>query len=317
MRQYLRQSTAAEALFALPNDWPVASVSAVLYGPDGVADWDPAHTDAHPSWALASAAAAGDESLTVATGWGTGVRVPQAGDEMTLSIPTTPGAGPTETVIVDRVDVTTPLKLYLRSPLRLAWAASSVLQPRVLRVALSAADTATTGRAYRVEAAVTLHATIPAAERTVYPSPYLFDVVKHVPQCTLTVARLRESHPNLFGVLSGNLNDEQSNVEVLRDRAFGLVVADVARKIKPDFLYSDSDLEQPVIKRMMLLMAEDGRLYPEDTDRRAVVRDSRGEYQQAFDEALSSMGWIDLDDDQTPDESEQSRSLRPSVIFGL
>jgi hypothetical protein len=316
VRKYIRQSTAAEALFVLPSDYPVASVSAVLYGPDGVADWAPAHTDAHPSWALSGAAAAGDTSISVSA-WGTGVRIPEAGEELTLTQATTPGAGPTESVIVDRIDATTATKAHLRSPLRLAWASSSGVQPRILRVALATTDTATTGRLYRVEATVTLHATVPVAQRTVYPSPFLFDVVKHVPATTLSLARLREGHPNLFGVLSGDLTEEQSGVEVLLNRAFELVLVDLARRIKPDFVYSDADLEGPTIARMMLLMAEDGRLYPDDTDRRGVVKDARGEYGRAFDEALSCMGWVDLDDDQVPDENERGRSFVPHVMLGL
>lgn len=317
MRPYIKQSTAAEATFVLPTDYPVASVSAVLYDPSGTAKWSPAHTDSHPSWALATGgAAAGDTSLIVSS-WGTGVRVPQAWDELTLSIASTPGAGPTESVIVDRVDATTATKVHLRSPLRLAWVASSVLQPRVVRVALATTDTATLGRLYRVEVTVTLHSSVPVAERTVTPSPFLFDVVKHAPQCTLTLARLREMYPNLFSVLSGDLTEEQSGVETLRDRAFDLVIADLARRILPSFIYSDGDLEGPTIARMMLLMAEDGRLYPDDTDRRSVVKDARGEYNRAYEEALSAMGWVDVDGDEVPDESERRRSLVPHVICGL
>jgi len=311
LRQYLRQSTAADVLLPLPNDLPVASATAILYGPDGDADWDPAETITHPAWAL-NAEAAADATSFVVTSWSTH-RVPLPGEELTLSAASSPAAAPTESVVVDRVESTT---VYLRDPLRLTWAASAVVQPRVMRVPLDTDDTATTGRTYRVEATVTLHSSVSANERTVYPSA-IVDVVKHVPQCTLTLARLRDLYPNLFGRLSGDLSAESSDVEILRTRCWELVVNDVSRKIKPDHLYSDNDLEPPTVARMLLEMARDGRLYPEDTDRKGVVEDARGHYARTLSDALSSMGWVDVDEDQEPDDGETGQSALPRVILDL
>lgn len=311
MRQYIRKATAADVLLPLPSDLPVASATAVLYGPDGAADWDPAHSVTHPAWALADEAPAGASSLAVST-WGA-YRIPQPGEELTLSDATTPAGNPTETIIVDRVSGTT---LHVRDPLRLTWAASSVLQPRVLRVPLSASDTATAGRAYRLEATVTLDASVPASERTHYLTE-LLDCVAHVPRCTLSLTNLRSLYPNLFGRLSGDLREESSGVEALRDRCFWLVVSDISAKVKPDHIYSDSDLEAPTVARMLLELARDGRLYPEDVDRTGVVEGAYGHYMRTMDATLSSIGWVDSDEDGVPDDGETQRSVLPPIVWSL
>jgi hypothetical protein len=310
VRAYIQKGAVADALFVLPNDNPVASVSAYVYGADGV-QIGAERTPTHPSWPLSAGASEGDDEIVV-TGWGSD-RVPQSNDEITISDATDPFQEETESQIVNHIGGTT---IELLQSLFADWDAGAIVQPRILRVPLTAVDTATLGRLHRVAAAVTLHASVPETERVVYPSPFLFDVVNHSPACTLSLGTLRIMYPNLFGKLSGSLNSEQGGVESLRDRAFVLVLADLARKLRPDFLYSDSDLEQPTVYRMMLLMAEDGRLHPDDPDRRSVIRDSRGDYRQIFDEALSSMGWVDMDGNEKPEEGEINVSVRPRLTVG-
>jgi hypothetical protein len=150
VRQYIRTGTAGDVLVPLPTDLPVATVEAVLYGPDGAADWTPAQSVAHPTWALTGAAAAGVESLGVTPveepeedpegnpedpeedpedpeeGWGD-FRAPQPGDELTLTDPDG-FQGPTETVIARFVGSNG--KLTIVNPLRLPWDEGSILQPR-------------------------------------------------------------------------------------------------------------------------------------------------------------------------------------------
>jgi hypothetical protein len=167
-----------------------------------------------------------------------------------------------------------------------------------------------------VECKVTLDASVPETERTLYLTA-LVDVVAHVPRCTLTVATLRALYPNLFGVLSGDLRLESSGLESLRDRCFWLVVQDVSTKVRPDHIYSDGDLESPVVARMLLEMARDGRLYPEDVDRQGVIAGQFGHYQRTLESMLASIGWVDANEDGKPDAGETSRSVLPRVVWTL
>ena len=296
---------AGEVQCPLEQDYAVTSVSAQLYRPtDGAAMWTPAHTVTHPAWTQGAAVAAGARSLAVST-WSSS-RVPKPGDVLVVDT----GA------VAERVEVesVSSLTVTLRDALIRAHTGASI-RPAVARVPLSASDTATAGRAYRVRVTTTYTGQSDAEATEI--RDLLFDAVAHVPRRTMTVERLRGAMPSAFSREAGSYRDDDGGWGELLDAAWTGVLEDVSRRARPDAIYSDADLEQATVQRALLIRAEDGTLYGEDVDRLAAVEHHERRYREALESALSSMSWVDVDEDAVPDDAEQQRSIRPRLSLVL
>ncbi len=219
----------------------------------------------------------------------------------------TPDRYPSESVVAVAMD---DADLLLDKPLVYGWEVDDLLTPHAISVPLSAVQTATLGRNYRVSVDVTFMGSTAVHTKTV-----LADVVAHVPSCLLTVAKLRQRLPSTFSELAGNLDRDDSGFDTLIDVAFGLVLADVNRIVSPDFIVSDGDFVEPTFSMVRLLMAEDGRYLPQEIERRGLIDDMHAQYTRVLDTMMKNIGWLDRNQNMAVDDGEENAKLQRRVVL--
>lgn len=321
MNQLVRKGSAATLKLALPLGSHIPTeLAAQLYGEDGTAQWvdeagDPEPKTLDPEYYELTGTEeypAGSRELHFDATHAR--RIPRVGDELFLALgsadPAAQEATPRETVVV--VDVRDDV-MVLREGTVSAWAVGTRAYQRVVRVALTTDDTATCGRNLRLELLCTFGGLEEEDQTDVVE--VLLDVVLHKPQNALGMERLQSSYPNIFARLASNPRESSGGVEAQLRSAFDLVLEDVSRKLPPDQVYSDQQLEPVTIAKLLWLRAVDGSLEPKNPDRETLKSGQLTFYRQTFEEFLGSIRWVDRDEDATPDDGETNQSCVPRVVF--
>ena len=295
MNTLIRKGDAGNIRIPHRENLPLSTVSASAFRPSGAALFTALDVTPTP-FTLAAPAAKGGRLLSLATS-----PAVSRGSEYYLL-----GDAAAEGTQVESVVVTTAdgPAWTLERPLIFAWPTSAKVWPHWIDVPIPIAHTMTCGRNFRVEVVATVYGR--AAGRDTLHKVVTFDVVTNIPTCLLTVAELRRRLPSTFSELAGTLGKDDAGFDASIGTAFGLVLEDVSRIIPPDFVMSSSVFVEPTVAKIKSQMAEDGRYLQGDADRRAVIRETREEYQHVLDQALASAGWVDRSQSGIVDRAEPS-----------
>lgn len=309
MFKMFKISKAAVLRMSFEEDFAISSVSASFYRSGSATSvWDKAIS--LPTYATTTGSAIGDKSLAFEASGSS--RIPQRNDRFLVADATQPNENPRESITVVSSSATL---LSLAESLKSAHASGSRIFPQFVDIALSSADLSALGRGCRVEAELVL-SDLGEGENSRTLSAQ-FDVVRHVPTNTLSIAKLRTREPNTFSTLNGNRKSDDSNLDLILSIAFDEVLFDISRYVRPDLVFSDDQLEPMTLAKLKCILADDGSLMKSETDRLGVIKRMKEDYTFVLNEFLKSIPSIDSNDDGAISSEEAARiSVRPKIRLG-